>query len=63
MYDTGNDNSPLPPDNGLPPRLRKTRMQSKEASEYLALRHGVTVSPRTLDKLRCIGGALNFRSS
>lgn len=35
----------------LPARLRKPRLRRSEAAEYLALVHGVTLSPRTLEKL------------
>ncbi|HEY8213384.1 MAG TPA: hypothetical protein VIG36_04540 [Methylocystis sp.] len=44
----------------LPPKLRKPRLRSDEASEYLRVAHGVTVARKTLDKLRCVGGGPEF---
>jgi hypothetical protein len=38
-------------------RLRTT----KAASAYLQERHGVVRSPKTLEKLRCVGGGPEFR--
>lgn len=45
----------------LPPALRKARLTSPEASQYLALAHGVIRSPKTLDRLRCTGGGPRFQ--
>lgn len=40
----------------LPPRLRKPRLRRDEASEYLALAHGLSFKVSTLAKLICVGG-------
>jgi hypothetical protein len=44
----------------LPARLRKPRLRSDEASEYLRVAHGVTVAKATLNKMRCVGGGPEF---
>jgi hypothetical protein len=44
----------------LPPRLRKPRLHSDEASHYLLVVHGVKVAARTLAKMRCTGGGPEF---
>lgn len=41
--------------------LEKPRLRRTEASAYLLQRHGVTMAPRTLAKLACIGGGPAFR--
>lgn len=46
--------------NTLPPALRKQRLRSDEAAAYLAVAHGVTVAPATLNKLRSTGGGPVF---
>lgn len=46
----------------LPSSLRaKVRYRSDEASTYLAIRHGLTVAMRTLDKYRSVGGGPRFQ--
>ena len=42
----------------LPTRVR---FRSDEASAYLAETHGIPISPRTLDKLRSVGGGPAFQ--
>jgi hypothetical protein len=45
----------------LPESLRtKPRYGSDEASVYLSIVHGVTAAPRTLDKMRSVGGGPFF---
>lgn len=44
----------------LPPHLRKPRLTTPEASEYLAAAHGLKVAATTLSKLRCVGGGPAF---
>jgi hypothetical protein len=44
----------------MPDRLRQPRMQSKDASEYLRIKHNIAVSMRTLDKWRVIGRGPQF---
>lgn len=39
----------------------KVRFRSDEASAYLATVHGIPISPRTLDKLRSVGGGPAFQ--
>ncbi len=39
----------------------KVRFRSDEASAYLAGTHGIPISPRTLDKLRSVGGGPAFQ--
>ncbi len=39
----------------VPARLRQSRFQSKDASNYLELVHNIAVSMRTLDKWRVTG--------
>lgn len=41
--------------------ITKPRMRRTEASTYLAEKHGVTMSAKTLAKLACIGGGPAFR--
>lgn len=45
----------------LPPRLRKPRLNTLEASEYLLLQHGVKCAPATMSKLRSVGGGAEFQ--
>lgn len=46
----------------LPSALRnKVRYRADEASTYLDTMHGVPVAPRTLDKLRSVGGGPAFQ--
>ena len=40
----------------LPPALRKPNLRRWEASEYLALVHGLTIAPATLAKYASVGG-------
>jgi hypothetical protein len=48
--------------NAEPPAfMRKQRLRSDEASQYLEVAHGLTVAPRTLDKLRSVGGGPEFQ--
>ncbi len=49
-----------PPEVVLPERLRQPRMQSKDASDYLQLKHNIAVSMRTLDKWRVVGRGPKF---
>ncbi|OBS51580.1 hypothetical protein [Methylosinus trichosporium] len=44
----------------LPARLRKPRLNTLEASEYLMLQHGVKCAPATMAKLRSIGGGARY---
>jgi hypothetical protein len=46
------------PTTGLrwPPRLR-----TKPASDYMLAKHGITLSPATLNKLRVVGGGPAFQ--
>jgi hypothetical protein len=39
----------------------KVRFRAAEAATYLSSAHGVTIAPRTLDKLRSIGGGPAFQ--
>lgn len=45
----------------LPPELRKPRLRRGEASEYLALAHGITMAPSTLATLATRGGGPPFQ--
>ena len=36
------------------------RLTTRQASDYLLARHGVTVAPATLTKRRCVGGGPAF---
>ena len=40
-----------------------TRLNRKDAAEYLATNHGIRRSPRTLAKLACVGGGPRFRKA
>jgi hypothetical protein len=44
----------------LPARLRKPRLNTIEASEYLMLQHGVKCAPATMAKLRSVGGGARY---
>ena len=44
----------------LPPHLRKPRLRRSEASEYLAIKHGVTIATSTLAKWATQGGGPLF---
>jgi hypothetical protein len=44
----------------LPPKLRKPRLNTLEASEYLLLQHGVKCAPATMAKLRSVGGGARY---
>jgi hypothetical protein len=44
----------------LPPRLKKPRLNTTEASEYLMLQHGVKCAPATMAKLRSVGGGARY---
>ena len=55
MSSFAHDERPLP----IPPTT--VRFRTDGASEYLAVVHGVPISPRTLDKLRCVGGGPEFQ--
>jgi hypothetical protein len=45
---------------GPPAVLRKGKLRQDEASAYLEQKHGVTVAPSTLAKLRSVGGGPSF---
>ena len=45
----------------LQPHLRKTRLTTEEASEYLRAMHGVRVAKITLAIRRCKGGGPAFQ--
>lgn len=45
----------------IPPYLRKPRLRRKEASEYLKLKHGLTVAASTLAKFAVTGGGPAFQ--
>lgn len=47
----------------LPSHLRKPRLRRQEASEYLALMHGVVFAPATLAKLACVGGGPAYQKN
>jgi hypothetical protein len=47
--------SPIPSPPDLPARLRKVRLRRLEAVEYLAVVHGIEISPRTLGKWGGLG--------
>ena len=40
---------------------KKPLYRTDEASQYLIETHGVNVAPRTLDKLRSVGGGTEFQ--
>jgi hypothetical protein len=46
-----------------PPEISTTtvRFRSNGAAGYLAAAHGIPISPRTLDKLRSVGGGPAFQ--
>lgn len=52
---------PATPELCLPQSLRKARLTSPEASQYLALVHGVIRSSKTLDRYRSTGGGPDFQ--
>src|SRR5689334_16563031 len=54
-----------PPNTGanIPPHLRKPRLRRRDASEYLAVAHGLQFAPSTLAKLACIGGGPAFHKA
>lgn len=45
----------------LPRHLQRPKLKTAEASEYLAIVHGVSVAPATLNKMRCCGGGPAFQ--
>ncbi|QTL03160.1 hypothetical protein J5J86_20775 [Aquabacter sp. L1I39] len=45
----------------LPPHLRKTRLTTEEASQYLEVVHGVRIAKITLSIRRCKGGGPAFQ--
>lgn len=45
----------------LAPALRRPRLNTSEASEYLLAVHGVKIAPATLAKLRSVGGGAQFQ--
>lgn len=47
---------PATPELCLPPALRKPRLRRWEASQYLALAHGISYAPATLAKMASLGG-------
>lgn len=60
MNEANNPPSAGTTDACLPPALRKPRLRRSEASEYLALAHGLTVAVATLAKLAVVGGGPPF---
>jgi hypothetical protein len=49
------------PKQEIPAFMRKIRLRSDEASDYLEYAHGLTVATRTLDKYRSVGGGPEFQ--
>jgi hypothetical protein len=49
------------PPHDLPPRFRKNRFNTPEASAYFDAAHGVTVAESYLEKMRSVGGGPDFR--
>lgn len=47
----------------LPEHLSRPRLRRMEASEYLALRHGITMAPATLAKLASVGGGPSYQKA